>query len=331
MLNTLDIKDGELHVITNGEDPYLLVDMSSLNIYDWISEISSQKLLIEKIIICCLLDAAIIGLFIFSTKLFILPIELYRNRKLILKLAKNDFKTKYAGSYFGIFWAFVQPVITILLYWFVFQVGFRSSAVGDYPFVLWLIAGLVPWFYFSDAINYGTNSLIEYSYLVKKVVFNISILPIVKVVSAFFVHIFFLGCMLLISWLLGYPPDLYSLQALYYTFCISILTLAITYSTSAIILFFRDLGQIINIFLQIGVWMTPIMWNINMVPEPLQWIFKFNPMYYIVRGYRDALLDKVWFVDRLGETALFWGIVGILIVIGMLVFKKLKPHFADVL
>lgn len=87
---------------------------------------------------------------------------------MIFRLSKNDFMVKYAGSYFGIIWAFVQPMVTILLYWFVFQMGFRSGAVGETPFVLWLIAGMIPWFYFSDAISTGTNSLIEYSYLVKK-------------------------------------------------------------------------------------------------------------------------------------------------------------------
>ena len=88
----------------------------------------------------------------------------YKNKKNIFKLAKNDFKTKYAGSYLGIIWAFVQPVTTILLYWFVFQVGFRTPSIGDYPFVLWLTAGLVPWFFFSDAWNGGTSSLLEYSF-----------------------------------------------------------------------------------------------------------------------------------------------------------------------
>ena len=102
------------------------------------------------------------------------------------------FKTKYAGSYLGIIWAFVQPVVTILLYWFVFQVGFRSRPLGDYPFVLWLTAGLVPWFFFSDAWNGATNSMLEYSFLVKKVVFDIGILPVIKIFSAFFVNIFFL-------------------------------------------------------------------------------------------------------------------------------------------
>ena len=116
--------------------------------------------------------------------IFFLPAELYKNRRLVFKLAKNDFKTKYAGSYLGIVWAFVQPIVTILVYWFVFSVGFRSGT-GDLgvPFVLYLVAGIVPWFFFQDALIGGTNSLLEYNYLVKKVVFNISVLPVVKIIS----------------------------------------------------------------------------------------------------------------------------------------------------
>ena len=121
--------------------------------------------------------------------IFSLPMDIYKNRRLVAKLAKNDFKTRYAGSYLGIVWAFIQPVITILVYWFVFSVGFRSGT-GDLgvPFVLYLVAGIVPWFFFQDALIGGTNSLLEYNYLVKKVVFNISVLPVVKIISAMFVH-----------------------------------------------------------------------------------------------------------------------------------------------
>ena len=80
-------------------------------------------------------------------QVFSLPTELYRNRRLVLKLAKNDFKTKYAGSYLGIVWAFVQPIVTVLVYWFVFSVGFKAGT-GDLgvPFVLYLVAGIVPGF-----------------------------------------------------------------------------------------------------------------------------------------------------------------------------------------
>ena len=100
------------------------------------------------------------------------------DRKLITQLAGNDFKTKYAGSYLGIVWAFVQPVVTILVYWFVFS-AVRNPAGREVPFVLWMMAGLVPWFFFQDALNSGAGALIEYSYLVKKVVFKIEVLPVI--------------------------------------------------------------------------------------------------------------------------------------------------------
>ena len=91
---------------------------------------------------------------------------------------------------FGVIWGFIQPLVTIAVYWFVFQVGFRSGDVGDKPFVLWFIAGIIPWFFFSEALSSTTNVFLEYSYLVKKVVFKIEILPVVKIVSALFVHCF---------------------------------------------------------------------------------------------------------------------------------------------
>ena len=95
---------------------------------------------------------------------------------MIYKLAKNDFKTKYAGSYLGIIWAFIQPVITVLVYWFVFEVGFRGGSDSlPVPFVLYLVAGIIPWFFFQDGLTGGTNSLLEYSYLVKKVMYSISV------------------------------------------------------------------------------------------------------------------------------------------------------------
>ena len=106
-------------------------------------------------------------------KAFEIPKEIWKSRKLVWTLARNDFKSRFAGSYLGIVWALVQPIVTVLVYWFVFQVGLRQTATyGDgCPFVLWMLAGLVPWFYFQETMLSGCGVLSEYSYLVKKVVF----------------------------------------------------------------------------------------------------------------------------------------------------------------
>ena len=268
-------------------------------------------------------------------KIFSLPKELYENRRLVIRLAVNDFRTRYAGSYLGIVWAFVQPVVTILVYWFVFSVGFRAGT-GDLgiPFVLYLTAGMVPWLFFQEALMGGTNALLEYNYLVKKVVFKISVLPLIKVLSAFFVHCFFILFTIILFACYGRLPDVYYLQIVYYTGCVFILVLSVSFLTCSIVVFFRDLTQIITIFLQIAVWLTPIMWveETALQDHPvLRQVIKFNPMYYVVSGYRDAFIFKSWFFEHPLWTVYFWIFVLICFLFGARAFKRLKVHFADVL
>ena len=261
--------------------------------------------------------------------------NLYRSRRLILELAWNDFRVRYAGSYFGILWAFVQPIVTILVYWFVFSVGFRADTGKlNIPFVLYLVAGIIPWFFFQDSLVGGTSSLIEYNYLVKKVVFNISVLPVVKLVSALIVHGFFVLFTLLLFTVYGRFPGVYCLQLIYYCFCTACLGLGICYTTSAVTVLFRDLSQIVQITLQVGVWMTPIMWvaETSLAGHPLiAKVLKLNPVYYVVSGYRDSLIFGTGFWHRPAWTAYFWLVTVGLFLFGGWVFGRLKIHFADVL
>lgn len=262
--------------------------------------------------------------------------SIWSNRGTALRLAKNDIKNKFAGSYLGIIWAFIQPIVTVLVYWLIFEVGFKSGDDTGYPFILYLVSGIVPWFFFSDALSGGTNSLIEYSYLVKKVVFNIDILPLVKIISAFFVHIFFILIAIIIHICYGQFPSIYLLQIPYYIICNIVLLLGLIHLTSAITAFFKDMFQFVNIFvLQLGVWMTPIMWNAadRLKDHPtLLKLFKLNPVYYIVDGFRDSLLFKRWVWEGKGLwTLYFWVVTLLILFLGMRVFKKLKIHFADVL
>lgn len=257
--------------------------------------------------------------------------SLYQDRNIIMQLAKSDFKVKYLGSYLGVFWAFMNPIIMILIYWFVFQIGFRSMPIGDVPFVLWLTAGIIPWFFISEAISVGTYSIIDKSYLVKKVLFRISILPIIKIVSTLFIHVIFIVIMFVLFIIYGFKLDVYHIQVLYYLIASVVLVYGISLITSSLVIFSKDVGQIIGIIMQFGFWLTPIFWSFTIVPEKLQLIFKLNPFYYIVEGYRDAFIHKVWFWENPLLTAYFWIVTFIIVFIGYVLFKKLKPHFSDVL
>ena len=292
---------------------------------------------LKKFCACALLALACIIFGVYYDRMFIIPKELIQSRELIWKLAKNDFKKRYAGSYLGFVWALVQPVVTVLMYWIVFDVVFntRSEMVSsgvEVPYVLFLTAGLVPWFYFSEAITNGTNALLEYSYLVKKVVFNISILPIIKLIAATFIHVFFVAVLILVSVIYGYYPTLYTLQVVYYSFCLFVLVLAMSYCTCAVVIFFRDLAQIINIGLQVEMWATPILWNIGMIGDDrFVTLLKLNPLVYIVNGYRNAIYGDEWFFEHFYSSTYFWIFTVTLFCIGSLIFKRLKVHFADVL
>lgn len=291
----------------------------------------------KKGIACALIAAAIIAFIVLYDKITVLPKELYQNRRLIWKLAKSDFKKRYAGSYMGAFWAMVQPVITVVMYYMVFEVifpnrqKFASGGVEDVPFVLFLTAGLVPWFYFSEALTSAMTALLEYNYLVKKVVFKISVLPIIKIIAATFIHCFFVIVALLIACFYGYYPSLYTLQVFYYSACMFIFVLAISYTTCSVVIFFRDLQSIVNIFLQVGMWATPILWNINQFDEKVQMFLKINPLVYIVEGYRSAIYGRQWFWEDFYSTVYFWVITIVLFIIGAVIFKKLKIHFADIM
>jgi len=174
--------------------------------------------------------------------------------------------------------------------------------------------------------------MIEYNYLVKKVVFKIDILPLVKIISALFVNSFFILVAVVICWAYGYTPSLYTLQLLYYLVCMILLVVGLVYLTSAVVVFFRDLSQIIVIVLQVGIWATPIMWVAELYLNPtLHSILMLNPMYYIVDGYRDSLLGVEWFWEKPLWTIYTWGFIIVMLLIGTRVFKKLKIHFADVL
>ncbi len=260
--------------------------------------------------------------------------DIVQNRKMILRLALNDFKTKFAGSYFGVIWAFAQPIVIVSIYWIVFEKGLKSrplEEMPDFPYLLWLIAGMCPWFFLNDALNTSTNCLIDYSYIVKKMKFNIDIIPLIKIFSAAFVHCFFIALVLAVYILYGKYPAIEAIQIFYYSFGVFCFSVAVAYFTSAINVFFRDMTQIVGIILQYAMWVIPIMISENTYPAFMKPILKLNPMYYIVEGYRDALIRHVWFWERPLRTLYFWGVVLVVFVIGRVVFNKMKPHFTDVM
>lgn len=256
---------------------------------------------------------------------------IYLQKNLIFLMAKREVANQYVGSLLGFTWTFVQPVVMILVFWVVFSVGFRVQPKNDVPFVVWLTAGMAIWFVFADIINGSSGLILSHSHLIKKTLFHSQILPIIKVVSSLITHTVFILVLLGLIFIQGMPFSFYYFQSLYYIFGMSVLALGISWIVSSLNVFLKDVGQIVAVALQVGFWATPIFWDIQIMPKGFQAIFKLNPMFYIVQGYRESFIYFLPFWKHPFQTIYFWILAITVFVIGALIFKKLKLQFPDVL
>ena len=244
----------------------------------------------------------------------------------------NDFRSRYNGSFLGMVWGFIQPLVTILVYWLVFQYGLKSGERPDgVPYVFFMITGAVPWFFFSEAWGGITTAFLDYSYLVKKLNFEIKLLPLVKLGSALIIHVVFLVFTTVVLNFSGYYASWYYLQLIYYMFATMVLTILLVMITASLAVYIRDVIQVVGIIIQIGFWATPICWGNDVSMGILGIMLKLNPMYYCTEGYRKSLIYRQGFWEEPFYTAYFWCIMALLLVLATFMYKKLRPNFADVM
>lgn len=268
-------------------------------------------------------------MFITRSKKFIL--DIYNKRELLLELAKRDFQKQYMGSYLGFVWVYLQPLLFISVLYFIFSFGFKAGSSSDgVPFVVYLIVGIIPWFYIAGNLSAMTNVIIQNSFLLKKVDFRLSLLPIVKLMSSSIPHLFFIFIAFVVAFINGIYPSIYSLQIIYYFVSMLALLLGLGWLTSSTKIFVPDVSNFVSLIVTFGFWLTPIFWDINKIPQEYHWIVNLNPAAYIVHGYRDSIVSHAWFWERPYETLYFWGFTLSVLFIGITVFKRLRPHFAEV-
>lgn len=256
---------------------------------------------------------------------------LLARRRLILSMAAREVKAQYVGSFLGLLWTVIHPIVMITVFWFVFSIGFKARPMNDVPFVVWLTAGLAPWYFFSEIVSGSTSMVVANANLVKRTIFYPHILPLVKILSSLVTHLVFVLVLLCLILFQRQPVHFAFLQAFYYAGCLIVLALGISWATAALHVFIRDVAQLVGVALQVGFWVTPIFWDIQMMPERVQWYLKLNPVYYIIQGYRDSFISATPFWHHPEYTLYFWLVAGTVLLGGAAIFKRLKPQFSDVL
>lgn len=257
---------------------------------------------------------------------------LIKNRKLVFQLGKNDFKNRFAGTTLGATWGFAQPFVFMLTYVIVFQFILKAGSAGDYPFIVWYLPGMALWMSLNDSILNATNSIKSYSYLVKKVVFPVDVIPVISLASSAIVSTFLIIISIIVGICFGYVPNFF--KVIYFIIATFALVISFTRFTSAVTALVPDFGQLFNIFMQLMFWFTPIMWNISMLNNhpTLEVIVKLMPFSYLVTGFREAFIGGNLITENFGiYTLAFWLITLFLFIWGNSVFKRSKKDFADVL
>ncbi len=259
--------------------------------------------------------------------------RLGRNRKLLTTLVLDDFSDQYRGTFLGLFWAGARPVLFVGAIWFVFEAGLKGVKLtdGNHPFLLFLLCGYLPWLLFSESVTGSMNSINSKRFLVKQSSFQVSLLPVVKYGSALILHSVFLVLLAGILIFHGYSPSRYWLQIPLVLFALFPLVLGLGWLTSSLRVFSGDVAQVVGLVLQVGFWMTPVFWGLERLPDDMQELIRINPMVLVVEAYRDIFLRGEWVWQSEGGLVLYMAISTIICMLGGLVFKRLRPHFGEVI
>lgn len=251
--------------------------------------------------------------------------ELYEYREMIFSLVRRDLKGRYKGSILGFFWTFLNPLLQLCVYTLVFSVIMRNN-IEQYYFHLFV--ALIPWIFFSTCVSGGSRCIWTQQDMVKKIYFPREVLPIAYVTSQF---VNMLLCFVVIFIVLFFSGRHFSFKAWLYlplVMCIEyVLSLGAAFISSSITVYIRDVEYILSIVTMAWQFLTPVMYSLAQVPKQVQFIFYLNPMTSIIIAYRDILYyGQLPKLETLTQAALF---SVCLMIIGFVVFNKLKRHFAE--
>lgn len=253
---------------------------------------------------------------------------------LIMRMSRFEIKGNYQLHYLGPLWQFIYPMIQILIYWIVFGIGIRGGQpIGEIPYILWLLMGLIPWFFISPSMLQGSNSIHQKVSLVSKMHFPVSILPTIKIMSnsiQFFVLITILMFLLLVN---GIDITIYWIQLFYYIFCMIAFVFSFSIFSSTISTLIRDYQTLLSATMRMLLYLSPILWNPKgeMVPDWLSNLLMLNPIYYIIDGFRNSFLSEGWFYQDIIYTLYFWFFILTLLYVGSILHIRFRENFVDYL
>jgi ABC-type polysaccharide/polyol phosphate export permease len=255
-----------------------------------------------------------------------------QNIKRTYAMAQVTLTKRYSGSALGVAWSLVKPIVFVFAYWFAVAIGIRGGrSMGDIPYILWLIPGIMPWFYIADALTIGGAAVRSNTHFVTKMVYPVATLPISEVLSLFFVHLMMMCITTAVFVVSGFGLSVYFLQLPYYMLCCIAFTAVLATLLSSLTAVSQDVLQAVKSLITLLFWLTPVLWSADKLGSPLKQIVMANPIVYIITGYRNTFVNQRWFFQDWQYAIYFWTAMVVLTLLASYLFTKLEPEFADVL
>lgn len=259
--------------------------------------------------------------------------KIYIQRSLIRNFVIRDLKARYVGSFMGLFWSVIHPIVLLLCYTFVFLLIFqmrpRPETHGTSNFALFLFCGILPWLYFQDAVQRSSTALIDNTNLVTKTLFPSEILPLVALLSGLINHLIGFAILLVIIFFTIGKVSLFILLIPLYLVFLMLFTLGLSWFVASLNVFVRDVSQVIAVIMTFWFWFTPIFYTLDMFPQKLLFLVYLNPLAHVVIGYRDCLLRMQ--MPDMGILAILALVSLAVFVSGGLFFRATKREFVDIL
>lgn len=259
----------------------------------------------------------------------------FSHRSQIMQLAKLRQKKAYKGSDFGWGWAFIKPAMYVLVFYFAISIGFKSSkdVVGIItPYFIWLTTGIIPWFYIRDMILGGAGSFIRNKYLVTRVQYPISTIPAIVSMSNITVHLILMGGVFVLAMFFGVKPSIYWLEIPFYTLMMILFATVWGLAAGLMTVLARDFFNFVSTLSTAIFWLSGILYDVHKMSSPTaQRMFMFNPVTFIVDGYRNAICRHIWFFDEPEKLVCFLIVFFVMLLLGVWLYKKLKKVIPDII
>ena len=250
--------------------------------------------------------------------------EIINYKEFLKSNVKKDIRGKYKGSFLGVLWSFINPLLSVVVYAIVFHYIMRFQ-IDHY--LIYLISGIIPWTFFITALNAGMNSILFNADIIKKVYFPRIILPISSVTSC--LVNFLISCCIIVIFALfsGVGISVYLFLFPFIAFIQYIFTLGVVFIASALEIYVRDIEHIINFFVSMLFYVTPILYTFDYVPEKFGWILKVNPLAYIIEAYHSIFYYKT--MPNIVDLGIIFMFSLVLFFVGYKIFDKLQKGFAE--